>query len=204
MSFRNDTPTNIQHLVDMIPNMPGVVARAWLRCEAQATYNPSNPLNILYYGRLDRNQIAQRGRFAVYPSAYEGLRDAAGLILRSHYYEGVRYALQSKDPLTIARAIEESPWAGGHYGGAGVRDGCIVRALGAPAPTPTPTPAPAPAPAPSGTIYTVKSGDSLWKIAARFYGKGLLWRVIYAANKGVIGPNPSLIHPGQRLTIPPR
>jgi LysM domain len=45
---------------------------------------------------------------------------------------------------------------------------------------------------------------SLWGIALHFYGNGALWPTIYAANKGLIGANPNLIHPGQVLTIPPK
>ncbi|KKK99088.1 hypothetical protein LCGC14_2636220, partial [marine sediment metagenome] len=50
--------------------------------------------------------------------------------------------------------------------------------------------------------YTVKAGDNLWKIAQRFYSQGTRWNDIYDANKGVIGPDPDLIQPGQVLTIP--
>ena len=50
--------------------------------------------------------------------------------------------------------------------------------------------------------YTVKAGDNLWKIAQRFYSQGTRWSEIYDANKGVIGPDPDLIQPGQVLTIP--
>jgi nucleoid-associated protein YgaU len=53
----------------------------------------------------------------------------------------------------------------------------------------------------SGT-YKVVRGDSLWKIAKRFYGEGSKWRKIYDANKKVIGKNPNLIYPGQKLVIP--
>ena len=49
--------------------------------------------------------------------------------------------------------------------------------------------------------YTVVSGDSLWAIAARFLGSGLQWQRIYQENIGVIGNNPNLIFPGERLTI---
>lgn len=50
--------------------------------------------------------------------------------------------------------------------------------------------------------YTVKKGDYLWKIAQIQYGSGDQWRKIYEANIDVIGPNPNLIYPGQRLVIP--
>jgi nucleoid-associated protein YgaU len=50
--------------------------------------------------------------------------------------------------------------------------------------------------------YTVKKGDSLWKIAKNVYGDGSKWRQIYEVNKKVIGKNPNLIYPGQKLVIP--
>ena len=49
--------------------------------------------------------------------------------------------------------------------------------------------------------YEVKPGDSLSKIAQRFYGNGNLWPRIHEANKDQIR-DPDLIHPGQKLTIP--
>lgn len=49
--------------------------------------------------------------------------------------------------------------------------------------------------------YTVKSGDSLSKIAKHFYGDGGKWHRIYEANRDKI-KNPDLIHPGEELTIP--
>ncbi len=53
----------------------------------------------------------------------------------------------------------------------------------------------------SGTVYTVVKGDCLWNIAKKFYGSGTKYTLIYNANKGII-KNPSLIYPGQVLTIP--
>ena len=52
--------------------------------------------------------------------------------------------------------------------------------------------------------YTVKKGDSLWAIAKRadVYGDGSKWQTIYNANKSVIGKNPNLIKPGQKLVLP--
>lgn len=53
----------------------------------------------------------------------------------------------------------------------------------------------------AGQTYTVKSGDSLSKIAKHFYGDASKWHRIYDANKDKI-KNPDLIHPGQEFTIP--
>lgn len=50
--------------------------------------------------------------------------------------------------------------------------------------------------------YTVKKGDCLYRIAKKYYGKGSEWPTIYKANKKVIGNNPNLIYPGQKLVIP--
>jgi nucleoid-associated protein YgaU len=51
------------------------------------------------------------------------------------------------------------------------------------------------------TEYTVVSGDSLSKIAKRFYGDAQQWRRIFEANRDQI-ENPDLIHPGQVFRIP--
>ncbi|MDX5419296.1 MAG: LysM peptidoglycan-binding domain-containing protein [Hymenobacteraceae bacterium] len=52
--------------------------------------------------------------------------------------------------------------------------------------------------------YTVKSGDSLSKIAKHYYGDANAWNKIYEANKATIGNNPDLIKPGQQFVIPKR
>jgi nucleoid-associated protein YgaU len=59
----------------------------------------------------------------------------------------------------------------------------------------------APAASTGGQSYTVKSGDSLSKIAKHFYGDANKWQRIYEANRDKI-KNPDLIHPGQEFTIP--
>ncbi|MET7734048.1 transglycosylase family protein [Streptomyces sp. NPDC005402] len=46
--------------------------------------------------------------------------------------------------------------------------------------------------------YTVRPGDTLSKVAARH---GTTWQKLYAANEAVIGADPDLIVPGQRLEI---
>jgi nucleoid-associated protein YgaU len=69
-------------------------------------------------------------------------------------------------------------------------------------PKPKPRP-PKPKPAPK-KIYVVKKGDCLWNIAKKrsIYGDAMKWRKIYNANKKLIGKNPNLIYPKQRLVIP--
>lgn len=49
------------------------------------------------------------------------------------------------------------------------------------------------------TQVTVKRGDTLWGIAQAHH---TTWQKIWSSNRGVIGSNPNLIKPGQRLTIP--
>lgn len=49
--------------------------------------------------------------------------------------------------------------------------------------------------------YTIKSGDSLSKIAKHFYGDASKWSIIHMANKDVI-KDPNLIHPNQKIKIP--
>lgn len=51
-------------------------------------------------------------------------------------------------------------------------------------------------------VVTVKQGESLFLISKRVYGTLSHWRTIYEANKDTIGPDPSLIYPGQQLVIP--
>jgi len=49
-----------------------------------------------------------------------------------------------------------------------------------------------------GANYTVRAGDTLSAIAER---NGTTWGRLYSANKAVIGGNPDLILPGQRLLV---
>ncbi|GAA1791202.1 hypothetical protein GCM10009795_041110 [Nocardioides hankookensis] len=72
-----------------------------------------------------------------------------------------------------------------------------------------PLPERAPAPAPDRTVV-VAPGDSLWSIAARTLGPGASaaeidagWRRLYDLNRDVIGPDPDVIHPAQRLEVLP-
>lgn len=77
--------------------------------------------------------------------------------------------------------------------------------------TPTYQPAPAPVTPPSepavtqtpvattGGNYTVKKGDTLYRIAKDKYGDGKQWQKIASANPGL---SPSTLKVGQSITIP--
>lgn len=77
---------------------------------------------------------------------------------------------------------------------------------------PTPRLGPLPFPSLPGTtsqVVMVHPGDSLWTIAARRLGAGAPasavaaeWHRIYTLNRAVIGDDPALIEPGQRLVMP--
>ncbi|QZY30032.1 LysM peptidoglycan-binding domain-containing protein [Nocardioides coralli] len=66
-----------------------------------------------------------------------------------------------------------------------------------------------PPPAPARSTVVVAPGDSLWRLAARTLPTGVdpravdrRWRAIYRANHQLVGADPDLIHPGQRLLLP--
>lgn len=50
--------------------------------------------------------------------------------------------------------------------------------------------------------YTVKSGDSLSKIAKLELGRSSKWNEIYKLNAKIIGSDPNRITPGQKLVMP--
>lgn len=55
--------------------------------------------------------------------------------------------------------------------------------------------------APTAKTHTIKSGDTLWAIAAKYLGSGARYTDIVAANKGVI-TNPNLVPIGTVIKIP--
>lgn len=79
---------------------------------------------------------------------------------------------------------------------------------GLPLPDRATAPSRAPAPAPAHSLV-VRRGDTLWALARRDLGPRAAdgavnrrWQAIYALNRGVVGANPDVIHPGQQLRLP--
>jgi len=66
---------------------------------------------------------------------------------------------------------------------------------------PKPAPAPPPPPKPVERIHEVVAGESLSKIAQKYYGNGNKYMKIFEANRDILS-NPDLIKPGQKLRIP--
>lgn len=54
---------------------------------------------------------------------------------------------------------------------------------------------------PEAQFHTVVSGDTLGKIAKKYYGNAMKYPVIFEANKPML-KSPDLIYPGQVLRIP--
>ena len=50
--------------------------------------------------------------------------------------------------------------------------------------------------------YVIKKGDSLSKIALKYYGSYEYWKILYQKNKDVVGRNPNRIYPKQEILIP--
>src|SRR5450759_5597497 len=115
--------------------MPKATAAAWIGCEGQSIPNPTNPLNIRYWGystqRLGPNANGHAGTgFASYSSSLAGLTDAARMIATSGHYGGIRNAIATRDAVKVAQAIEASPWAAGGSVGTGVTASTGGRTVG--------------------------------------------------------------------------
>jgi nucleoid-associated protein YgaU len=149
--------------------------------------------NLVLYTKEEERRFRRDVAVAVWASKTSG--------------EKVRLVLQDDRDLVIYTADGRALWSSG-TALAGEAEAPATEAPAAPtAAPPAPTAAPAappaapaaPTEAPAKRIYTVVSGDTLWAIAARFYGDGSQYPKIASAN-GIA--NPDLIMVGQQLTIP--
>lgn len=142
--------------------------------------------NLVLYTKEEERRFRRDVAVAVWASQTSG--------------EKVRLVLQDDRNLIIYTADGHELWASG-TALAGGAEAPATEAPAAPTAAPAaPTEAPAaPTAAPAQRIYTVVSGDTLWAIAARFYGDGSKYPKIASAN-GIA--NPDLIMVGQKLTIP--
>jgi LysM repeat protein len=82
-----------------------------------------------------------------------------------------------------------------------VRTDNTVNAMRIDAPKAAPAPAPPPPPKAAERIHQVVAGESLSKIALKYYGNGNKYMKIFEANRDILS-NPDLIKPGQKLRIP--
>lgn len=89
----------------------------------------------------------------------------------------------------------------GEAGGATPLGGSTPLAGASPGSALPPGGKPAPGPSRASATYTVQAGDTLMKIAEKYYGDKRQWTLIRDANKGI---NPNRIVAGQVLTLPAR
>jgi nucleoid-associated protein YgaU len=128
-------------------------------------------------------------------------------------YGGTAYAATADkaskaQQIAIATKVQQAQgW--GAWPTCSARAGATGSAPAASAPTTKAAPSEQPSKAPARSShhadrgsgradYTVKRGDTLSSIAAQH---DTSWRAVYAANKAVIGDDPNLIMPGQKLDL---
>ena len=158
--------------------------------------NWHNLAGIRWYGRaVQARQIGGiAGKAGTGFAGYNSLADFAadyGYVIGLPYYAGVR---EQTDVYAQARALGASPYDAGHYTANGVQGGSIIAAINL-----IPGTVPVPTPSTGGRTYVVRAGDTLWAIAAHYYGRGTAYPRIAVANHI---PAPYVIHVGQRLVIP--
>jgi nucleoid-associated protein YgaU len=116
---------------------------------------------------------------------------------------GVRRVVLAACGVALAGALVQPSQAAGPHGPAPHhRSGPVLAGL------PLPDRAVATS-SPRPRTVLVRPGDTLWSIAADDLPAGspdarvaARWRAIYAANSSLIGPDPDVIVPGQRLRLP--
>ena len=146
----------------------------------------------------------------------EAWRGAPALQRRSWQPDGVRrvvlaacgVALISTGASPALAGAAGAPGAAGHRERPALLHG-VARLTGLPLPQRASAPRRTAHETPDGAVVVVRPGDSLWAIARRQLPPGAsdadvtgVWHAIYAANRRVVGPDPDLVQPGQRLLLP--
>ena len=114
-------------------------------------------------------------------------------------------------PITNAFSMAIAPHSTGRRGGLGSSGRCCRRATRHSSAGVTPTTKPviaeptaadtAPAASPGPITITVLPGFTLWAIAKKNLGNGVMYVQVFEANKDKI-KDPDLIYPGQVFTVP--
>lgn len=134
---------------------------------------------------------------------------AAGVALGAGIVAGPAGAVSVRPPDDLGWSPTTTQTTGG------TATGTAAEPPGSPPAAATPSPGTAERPSEDSTedsTHLVRPGDSLWRVAAaRLAARGdpatdaataAEWPRWYAANRGVIGPDPDLLRPGQVLTPP--
>lgn len=117
-------------------------------------------------------------------------------------------------------STENGLWALAAIGVVAVAAGVLATRVQVPAASPAPPSTSPPSPPSTGrtsfahggpqygpimqvTVSTQPPLNTLWGIASQFYHQATWWPALWAANEAIIGSNPNLLLPGQRLAIPP-
>jgi hypothetical protein len=115
---------------------------------------------------------------------------------------GVRRVVMTACGVALVGGLAQPSYAGGPHVHRGPGQGATLSGL------PLPDRAAVP-PLPDQRTVLVRPGDTLWSLAERDLPAGspaalvsARWHAIYAANRSLIGPDPDLIAPGQRLRLP--
>lgn len=125
---------------------------------------------------------------ATWPAVRAAFRAAA--VTEPHYWVADWTGARHLPAGAVACQYADPRTSGGHYDLSAV----AARWPGVDAPAP-----PSPPAHRTPAYYVVQSGDTLSGIGARL---GVPWPTIYADNRAVIGPDPDLIRPGERLVLP--
>lgn len=169
-----------------------------------------DPLTALFHYRQYLDQAADRANAAIARRSFVRCQQAYQKILAEHY-PPARQEPQTASPsdpgnaLQVERLTDQKTRLLSRLRDMNAQlialrqDLAKCRARNTPGQLPTEQADP---PLPDVKTYTVKTGDTLSKLAREFYGSATHWPALHQYNRGVIGHDPVLI-PGTLLSLPP-